>query len=129
VAGLTRLKSEFTIATLSNGNLSLLSNMAKHAQLPWDLILSAEVFRHYKPDPETYLGVAELFDLTARDVMMVATHEDDLQAAKGCGLQTAYVHRPHEFGVAVAKAVGDLGVFDLQARDFNDLADQLSRTT
>jgi 2-haloacid dehalogenase len=129
VAGLSRLKSEFTIVTLSNGNLSLLANMAKHAQLPWDLILSAEVFRHYKPDPETYLGVAELFDLTTQDVMMVATHEDDLQAAQSCGLQTAYVHRPHEYGVAAAKAVGDLSVFDLQARDFNDLADQLARTT
>jgi 2-haloacid dehalogenase len=129
VAGLTRLKSAFTIVTLSNGNLSLLSNMAKHAQLPWDLILSAEVFRHYKPDPETYLGVAELFDLTPQDVMMVATHEDDLQAAQGCGLQTAYVHRPHEYGVAAAKAVGNLGVFDVQARDFNDLADQLERKT
>ncbi len=129
VAGLTRLKSEFTIVTLSNGNLSLLSNMAKHAQLPWDLILSAEVFRHYKPDPETYLGVAELFDLTAQDVMMVATHEDDLQAAQDCGLQTAYVHRPYEYGIAVDKTVGDLSVFDVQAQDFNDLADQLSRTT
>jgi 2-haloacid dehalogenase len=129
VTGLTRLKSEFTIVTLSNGNLSLLANMAKHAQLPWDLILSAEVFRHYKPDPETYLGVAELFDLTAQDVMMVATHEDDLQAAQSCGLQTAYVHRPHEYGASVEKLVSDLSVFDLQARDFNDLADQLSRTT
>ena len=125
VAGLTRLKSAFTIVTLSNGNLSLLSNMAKHAQLPWDLILSAEVFRHYKPDPETYLGVAELFDLTAQDVMMVATHEDDLLAAQSCGLQTAYVHRPHEYGADAVKAVGDLSVFDLNARDFNDLADQL----
>jgi 2-haloacid dehalogenase len=103
--------------------------MAKHAQLPWDLILSAEVFRHYKPDPETYLGVAELFDLKAQDVMMVATHEDDLQAAQDCGLQTAYVHRPHEYGASVEKPVGDLGVFDLNAQDFNDLADQLSRTT
>ena len=129
VAGLKRLKSAFTIVTLSNGNLSLLSNMAKHAQLPWDLILSAEVFRHYKPDPETYLGVAELFDLAPQDVMMVATHEDDLQAAQDCGLQTAYVHRPDECGVAAAKAVGDPGVFDLEARDFNDLADQLVRKT
>ena len=129
VAGLTRLKSAFTIVTLSNGNLSLLSNMAKHAQLPWDLILSAEVFRHYKPDPETYLGVAELFDLTPQGVMMVATHEDDLLAAKGCGLRTAYVHRPQEYGAKVAKAVGDLSVFDVEARDFNDLADQLVRKT
>jgi len=129
VTGLTRLKSAFTIVTLSNGNLSLLSNMAKHAQLPWDLILSAEVFRHYKPDPETYLGVAELFDLTPQGVMMVATHEDDLQAAQGCGMQTAYVHRPHEYGADVAKAVGDLSVFDVEARDFNDLANQLVRKT
>jgi 2-haloacid dehalogenase len=129
VAGLTRLKSAFTIVTLSNGNLSLLSNMAKHAQLPWDLILSAEVFRHYKPDPETYLGVAELFDLTAQDVMMVATHEDDLLAAQSCGLQTAYVHRPHEYGADAVKAVGDLSVFDVNARDFNDLAEQLALIT
>ena len=126
VAGLTRLKSAFTIVTLSNGNLSLLSNMAKHAQLPWDLILSAEVFRHYKPDPETYLGVAELFDLNPQDVMMVATHEDDLLAARSCGLQTAYVHRPAEYGTAVTKPVGDLSIFDLQARDFDHLADQLA---
>jgi 2-haloacid dehalogenase len=129
VAGLTRLKSAFTIVTLSNGNLSLLANMAKHAQLPWDLILSAEVFRHYKPDPETYLGVAELFDLAPQDVMMVATHEDDLQAAQDCGLQTAYVHRPREYGVSTAKAVGDLSIFDVQARDFNDLADLLALNT
>ena len=129
VAGLTRLKSAFTIVTLSNGNLSLLTNMAKHAQLPWDLILSAEVFRHYKPDPETYLGVAELFDLNPQDVMMVATHEDDLLAARSCGLQTAYVHRSAEYGAAVTKPVGDLSIFDLEARDFNDLADRLARET
>lgn len=128
VAGLTRLKSAFTIVTLSNGNLSLLSDMAKHAQLPWDLILSAEVFRHYKPDPETYLGVAELFDLNPQDVMMVATHEDDLLAARGCDLLTAYVHRPVEYGTAVTKPVGDLSIFDLEARDFDDLADKLALT-
>jgi 2-haloacid dehalogenase len=125
VAGLTRLKSAFTIVTLSNGNLSLLSNMSKHGQLPWDLILSAEVFRHYKPDPETYLGVAALFDLSPSDVMMVATHEDDLLAARACGLQTAYVHRPQEYGASVTKPVGNLRAFDVQAQDFLDLADQL----
>jgi 2-haloacid dehalogenase len=129
VSGLTRLKSAFTIVTLSNGNLSLLANMAKHAKLPWDLILSAEVFRHYKPDPETYLGVAELFDLNPQDVMMVATHEDDLLAARSCGLQTAYVHRTVEYGAAVTKPVGDLSMFDLEARDFDDLADQLALKT
>lgn len=117
VEGLTRLKSQFTIVTLSNGNLSLLANMAKQAKLPWDLILSAEVFRHYKPDPEAYLGVATVFDVTPDEVMLVATHEDDLEAAQGCGLQTAYVHRPIEYG-AQPKPVGDLSRFTVNAADF-----------
>ncbi len=124
VDGLTRLKSRFTIVTLSNGNLSLLANMAKYAQLPWDLILSAEVFRHYKPDPEAYLGVAEVFDVPPDKVMLVATHEDDLEAAQHCGLQTAYVHRPAEYG-AQAKVVSDLARFDRDAADFIDLDAQL----
>ena len=98
VRGLTLLKNKFTIVTLSNGNLGLLANMAKNASLPWDLILSAEVFRHYKPDPETYLGVAEIFDLPPHDVMLAAAHKDDLLAAHQCGLQTAFIERPFEFG-------------------------------
>lgn len=125
IAGLKRLKSAFTLVTLSNGNLSLLTNMAKQAGLPWDLILSAEVFRHYKPDPETYLGVAELFELQPQQVMMVATHEDDLLAAQQCGLQTAYVHRPDEYGPMMDKGVGDLSRFDVEASDFVDLANRL----
>lgn len=120
VEGLTRLKSRFTIVTLSNGNLSLLANMAKQVKLPWDLILSAEVFRHYKPDPEAYLGVAKVFDVRPQEVMLVATHEDDLEAAQACGLQTAYVHRPAEYGPRI-KAVGDLARFDTQAADFIEL--------
>ena len=126
VAGLTRLKSAYTIVTLSNGNLSLLANMAKQAALPWDLILSAEVFRHYKPDPEAYLGVAEIFDVEPTEVMLVATHEDDLQAAQACGLQTAYIARPAEFGKTKIKPVGDLSQFDYSAHDLHDLADQLN---
>jgi 2-haloacid dehalogenase len=98
VAGLTRLKQRFTICTLSNGNLGLLTNMAKHAALPWDCILSAEVFRAYKPDPATYLGVAEVFGLQPSEVMLVAAHQDDLAGARACGLQTAYIERPLEFG-------------------------------
>lgn len=124
VEGLTRLKARFTIATLSNGNLGLLANMAKHAKLPWDLILSAEVFRHYKPDPEAYLGVADVFDVEPEDVMLVATHEDDLEAAQRCGLQTAYVHRPREYGPQ-PKAVGDLRGFDIEAADFIELEAKL----
>lgn len=98
VAGLTRLKQRFTICTLSNGNLGLLTNMAKHAALPWDCVLSAEVFRAYKPDPATYLGVADVFGLQPSEVMLVAAHQDDLAGARACGLQTAYIERPLEFG-------------------------------
>lgn len=125
VSGMTRLKSRFMLTTLSNGNIGLLANMAKHAGLPWDLILSAEVFRHYKPDPETYLGVAEIFDLKPEEVMLVAAHEDDLDAAKACGLQTAFVERPDEFGPGVTVPKGDLTRFTFVARDMNDLADQM----
>ena len=125
VPGMSRLKSRFMLTTLSNGNLGLLANMAKNAGLPWDLILSAEVFRHYKPDPETYLGVAEIFDLPPSEVMLVAAHEDDLDAAKACGLQTAFVERPLEYGVGNAAAKGDLTRFTYTSTDLNDLARQM----
>lgn len=125
VAGMTRLKSRFMLTTLSNGNLGLLANMAKNAGLPWDLILSAEVFRHYKPDPETYLGVAEMFDIQPSEVMLVAAHEDDLDAAKACGLQTAFVERPLEYGLGKAAAKGDLTRFTYASTDLNDLARQM----
>jgi len=125
VAGMLRLKSHFTLTTLSNGNLGLLANMAKHAGLPWDLILSAEVFRHYKPDPETYLGVAEVFEVSPNEVMLVAAHEDDLDAASVCGLQTAFIQREDEYGPNVRIIHGDLTRFSYAARDLVDLAEQL----
>jgi 2-haloacid dehalogenase len=125
VGGMTRLKRKFTLTTLSNGNLGLLANMAKHAGLPWDLILSAEVFRHYKPDPETYLGVAEIFDIPPNEVMLVAAHEDDLDAAKACGLQTAFIERPDEYGPDMTVSKGDLSRFTFAASDFNHLAEQM----
>ena len=105
VAGLTQLKARYTICTLSNGNLGLLADMAKRAALPWDCILSAEVFRAYKPDPATYLGVAKVFDVAPQQVMLVAAHQDDLAAARACGLQTAYIERALEFGAARPKDV------------------------
>ena len=98
VEGLIRLKTQFTICTLSNGNIGLLANMAKRAGLPWDCILSAEVFRAYKPHPDTYLGVAKTFDLAPDQVMLAAAHQSDLDAAAKCGLQTAFILRPDEFG-------------------------------
>ena len=125
VAGLTRLKTRFTICTLSNGNIGLLTDMAKHAGLPWDCILSAEVFRKYKPDPAVYLGAAEVFGLAPQDVMLVAAHQDDLAAARACGLQTAYIERPFEFGRAQAKDVSPDPANTLHARDLGALADLL----
>ncbi|GAB2469917.1 haloacid dehalogenase type II [Comamonas humi] len=125
VPGLARLKRRFTITTLSNGNIGLLTNMAKRAGLPWDCILSAEVFRAYKPDPATYLGVARVFDLPPAQAMLVAAHHDDLEAARACGLRTAYIERPLEFGSAHPKDVSPRAGNELHARDFEALADQL----
>jgi len=125
LVGLARLKTRYTICTLSNGNIGLLTNMAKRAGLPWDCVLSAEVFRAYKPDPATYLGVARVFDVPAGEVMLVAAHQDDLAAARACGLQTAYIERPAEFGVARPKDVSPDPANTWHAKDFLALADQL----
>lgn len=107
VEGLARLKERYVIASLSNGNVSLLVDMAKHAGLPWDTVLSAELFGHYKPDPEVYGGAAALLGATPDQVLMVAAHLDDLAAARACGLRTAYVHRPEEKGPLGTPAVTD----------------------
>lgn len=128
VPGLQLLKTRYTLCTLSNGNIGLLTNMAKRAGLPWDCILSAEVFRAYKPDSATYLGVARVFDIPPSQVMLVATHHDDLAAARACGLQTAYIERPTEFGQARVKDVSPDPANTLHARDFLDLAVQLSHS-
>jgi len=122
VEGLTRLKRKFTICTLSNGNIGLLTNMAKRAGLPWDCVLSAEVFRAYKPDPATYLGVARVFDLHPGQVMLVAAHHEDLAGARACGLRTAYIERPLEFGAAKPKDVSPAPGNDLHSRDLIQLA-------
>ncbi len=125
VEGLSRLKRRFTICTLSNGNLGLLANMAKRAGLAWDCTLSAEVFRQYKPHPDTYLGVARVFDVPAEAVMMVAAHQDDLDSARSYGLKTAYIERPHEFGVVNPKDVAGSPANDRHAVSIIDLAEQL----
>jgi len=126
VAGLQRLKARFVITTLSNGNISLLTNMAKHAGLPWDCILSAENVRHYKPDPETYRLVPDLFDLKPEEVMLVAAHEPDLQSAQKHGLRTGYVHRPFEHGPGKSAPIPPPGKYDFVTKDFLELADQMS---
>ena len=124
VEGLTRLRQRYIIAPLSNGNVALLTNMAKRAKLPWDLVLSAELVRHYKPDPETYLMAPELLDLRPEEVMMVAAHVDDLRAARESGLRTAYVLRPLEFGPGGKVETPDPS-FDLVVGDFVELAEKL----
>jgi len=125
VSGLQRLKTRFVITTLSNGNISLLTNMAKHAGLPWDCVLSAENIRHYKPYAEIYRLVPDLFDLKPEQVMLVAAHENDLQAAKTHGLHTGFVHRPLEHGQGKASSMPPAEKYDFMAKDFLDLADQL----
>jgi 2-haloacid dehalogenase len=125
VSGLRRLKRRFVIGTLSNGNVSLLVDLAKHADLPWDVVLSAELVRHYKPDPETYLMVPSLFAVAPRQVMLVAAHPRDLAGAARHGLRTAFVSRPLEFGpTGKAHAVDPVDV-DYAVGDFNELADRL----
>jgi 2-haloacid dehalogenase len=125
--GLALLKRRHVIATLSNGNVALLVNMAKHGRLPWDTVLSAELFRHYKPDPEAYLGAAAILGLEPSEVMMVAAHKDDLRAAQACGLATAFVRRPREQGPGVKIDVTPEPSFDYNARDFVDLAKRMAR--
>jgi len=125
VAGLTRLKRKYIICTLSNGNIGLLTEMAKRAGLPWDCVLSAEVFKAYKPDPRTYLGVAGVFDVTPGQVMLAAAHHDDLAAARGCGLRSGYIERPLEFGADKPKDVSPQAENSLHARDIGVLADLL----
>jgi 2-haloacid dehalogenase len=125
VPGLERLKKRFVITTLSNGNVALLTHMAKHAGLPWDCILSAELVQHYKPDPQIYLLAPALFDVRPDQVMLVAAHEHDLQAARKQGLGTAYVHRPLEHGPGKAASIPAALTYDVVAKDFLDLANQL----
>ena len=125
--GLALLKRRHVIATLSNGNVSLLVNMAKHGRLPWDTVLSAELFRHYKPDPEAYLGAAAILGFEPQEVMMVAAHKDDLRAAKACGLKTAFVGRPREKGPKVKVDVKPEPDFDYNAKSFIELARKLAR--
>lgn len=125
VPGLTRLKQKFIICTLSNGNIGLLTRMAKRAGLPWDCVLSAEVFKAYKPSPATYLGVAQVFDLQPDEVMLVAAHHDDLAGARACGLHTAYIERPWEFGHGHPKDVSPRAANSLHCASIAELADLL----
>ncbi|MEO9903004.1 haloacid dehalogenase type II [Nisaea sp.] len=125
VSGLTRLKSKFILATMSNGNVKLMVDMAKHGGLPWDMILGAEIAQSYKPDPETYLAGCRMLRLAPEECMMVAAHNGDLVAARALGLKTAFIARPTEYGPEQTvdfKAEHD---FDVIAESMEGVADKL----
>jgi 2-haloacid dehalogenase len=125
VAGLTRLKKKYIIAPLSNGNVSLLTDMARNAGLPWDLILSAELAKHYKPDREAYLTAVDLLGLKPGEVMMAAAHSGDLRAAASFGLRTGFIYRPNERGPGGKADKAKAREFDVVSTDIGDLATQM----
>ena len=123
--GLLLLRKKFICATLSNGNVSLLVEMAKHAGLTWDAVLSGELFRAYKPDLVVYQKAAEMLEARTDETMMVAAHKGDLQGARKAGLKTAFVERPLEKGPGGGADIGRESWMDIYAKDFVDLAHQL----
>jgi 2-haloacid dehalogenase len=127
IPGLLRLRREYLVGTLSNGHVRMLTNMAKRAGLPWDVILSAELSGHYKPEAAVYETAVDLLDVEADRVVMVACHERDLEAAAEVGMRTTYVHRPDEWGPEAAQDAErpDAGAFDVVAEDVIDLAERL----
>ena len=126
VQGLTLLKENYIISSLSNGNVALLVNMAKYGGLPWDTVLSAELVRHYKPDKETYMSTSEFFGVPIGQVMMVAAHKNDLKSANSYGMKTAYVPRPLEHGSTTVVDTNPEAYIDIVAEDFVDLSNKLS---
>ena len=126
IDGLTRLKSRFIVAPLSNGNVSLLLDMAKNAGLPWDAILGAEPVRAYKPTPESYLRTADILGLQPHQCMLVAAHNDDLAAARDCGFDTAFVCRPTEHGAHQSSNLGPTSDWTYSTGSISELADRLN---
>lgn len=127
VEGLTRLKKKYIISPMSNGNVALLTNLAKFAGLPWDLILGTDLVKHYKPDREMYLSAPFYLDLKPDEVMMCAAHSGDLQAARSYGLRTGFIYRPNEFGGGSVDVPDKAkpGDFDVVSESIIDLARQM----
>ena len=125
VPGLTRLKKKYVNAPLSNGNVALLTDMAKHSGIPWDAILGAELVRHYKPDREVYLSAADFLGVKPAEVMMVAAHAGDLRASRDTGLRTGFIHRPAEYGPTRQADKASPGDFDVVSKDMLDLASKM----
>ena len=125
VAGMNRLKTQFTLASLSNGNVALIVNMAKRALIPWDTVLGAEVVGHYKPEPQAYTKSVELLGISPGQTLMVAAHNSDLVAASAVGLKTAFVRRPLEYGPNQSADTVPTADYNFVAEDLIDLAEQL----
>ena len=127
VEGLTRLKKKYIISPMSNGNVALMTNLAKFGGLPWDVILGSDLVKHYKPDREMYLSAPFFLDLKPEEVMMCAAHASDLQAARSCGLRTGFIYRPNEFGGGTVGVPDNAkpGDFDVVSASIIDLAQQL----
>ena len=127
VAGLTRLKKKYIISPMSNGNVALMTRLAKFAGLPWDVILGTDLVKHYKPDREMYLSAPSYLDLKPEEVMMCAAHLGDLDAARKYGLRTGFIYRPNEYGdgsVGVPDKAKP-GDFDVVSESIVDLARQM----
>jgi 2-haloacid dehalogenase len=122
VEGLSRLKAQFPVVALSNGNIALIMAMAKRASLPWDAILGAEFSRAYKPDPSAYLATAEALDIAPEELCLVAAHHSDLAAARACGLKTAFIYRPLEYGGACAPDAKAAQAWEWSANGLTELA-------
>jgi 2-haloacid dehalogenase len=124
--GLELLRRDYVLATLSNGNLSLLIDLARRGDLRFDALLCSEVFRHYKPDPETYLGASAMLGLHPKNVVLVAAHAGDLRAAASQGLRTAFFARPNEFGSPEKADPAPRGEVDFVVANFGQLAKELA---
>lgn len=122
--GLARLKTRFRLAPVSNGNISLMVDIARRNKLPWDAILGAEIAGDFKPKPRVYLAAAEAFDLAPADCMMVAAHSNDLKAAAALGLATAHIARPSEYGPGTGETAPKVPV-DFAAASLEHLATEL----
>ncbi|MBF9058810.1 haloacid dehalogenase type II [Rhodobacterales bacterium HKCCSP123] len=126
VAGLEALKAGHIISPCSNGSIALMTRLAKYGRLPWDCILGAEIAQDYKPKPAVYLAACAALRLAPDEVVMVAAHNDDLHAARACGLTTAFVPRPAEHGPGQVRDLAPEADWDIVARDFHDLARQFA---
>lgn len=123
--GMARLKKNHILASLSNGNVELMVNMAKHSGIPWDMILGSELAQGYKPQDKVYLYSAQMLGLRPEQCMMVAAHNDDLHKARSLGFKTAYINRPYEYGVAQVNDLEAEASWDIVGEYMTDVADAL----